>query len=88
MRHLFTIAAAAFLANASAASAAEAAADAPERAADSSDKVICKKFLVTGSLVQSYKTCKRKGEWERERENLRKQSPSVGCRQGGEAGSC
>ncbi|MBW6525679.1 hypothetical protein KZ813_02365 [Sphingomonas sp. RHCKR7] len=56
------------------------ASDAPERAADARDKVICKRFVRTGSLVDGYRTCKTKWEWERERENLRQQSVSDSCR--------
>ncbi|MHC9417496.1 hypothetical protein ACYZX9_02715 [Sphingomonas citri] len=55
-------------------------ADAPERAADARDKMICKRFVRTGSLVAGYRTCKTKWEWERERENLRQQSISDSCR--------
>jgi hypothetical protein len=55
-------------------------ADAPERAADARDKMICKRFVRTGSLVDGYRTCKTKWEWERERENLRQQSVSDSCR--------
>ena len=55
-------------------------ADAPERAAGARDKMICKRFVRTGSLVAGYRTCKTKWEWERERENLRQQSISDSCR--------
>lgn len=47
------------------------ASDAPEAAADKQEKLICKRFIETGSLVKGYRTCKSKREWERERENIR-----------------
>jgi hypothetical protein len=55
-----------------AASAAQSAprrgADAPEGAAGNPDKVVCKRFTRIGSLVDGYRTCKTKKEWERERD--------------------
>jgi hypothetical protein len=60
------------------------AADGPERAADAGDKMICKRFVETGSLVKGYRTCKTKREWERERENVRTENWSNGCGQIGE----
>jgi len=56
------------------------AADAPEAAAGARDKIVCKRFLKTGSLVDGYRTCKTKWEWERERENVRQLSVSDSCR--------
>jgi hypothetical protein len=61
--------------------------DAPERAKDSRDKMICKRFVATGSLVRGYRTCKTKWEWERERENLRTLSVSDSCRDRANGGS-
>jgi hypothetical protein len=62
--------------------------DAAEKAADDRDKVICKRFLETGSLVRGYKTCKTKWEWERERENLRSVNVSDSCANRGSGGPC
>lgn len=45
--------------------------DAPEKAAGNPDKVVCKRFVRIGSLVDGYRTCQTKREWERERENAR-----------------
>ena len=45
--------------------------DAPERAAASGDKVICKRFAETGSLVRVSRVCKPKRDWERERDAIR-----------------
>ncbi|HEX8124892.1 MAG TPA: hypothetical protein VF548_04855 [Allosphingosinicella sp.] len=65
------------------ASAAQAApgqgTDAPEKAAGNPDKVVCKRFTQIGSLVGTYRTCKTKREWERERDNLRTQNYSTPC---------
>jgi hypothetical protein len=65
---------------ATAAQAAPRQADTPERVADAGDKIVCKRFAKTGSLVDSYRTCKTKAEWERERDNLRELDRSYGCR--------
>ena len=42
-----------------------------EHAADARNKMICKRFAQTGSLVGSYRTCKTKAEWDAERDNIR-----------------
>ncbi len=57
-----------------------------ENSADAQDKVICKRFTRTGSLVDSYKTCKTKHEWERERDNVRQLGVSDSCRDRGNGG--
>jgi hypothetical protein len=61
--------------------------DAPETAAGNPDKVVCKRFTQIGSLVASYRTCKTKREWERERENLRQINYSSPCKSA-ESGTC
>lgn len=48
--------------------------DAVENSADPLDKVICKRFADTGSLVAAHRECKTKREWERDRENMRAQA--------------
>jgi hypothetical protein len=63
-------------------------ADNPENAAGGRDKVICKRFVKTGSLVDGYRTCKTKWEWERERENIRQFGVSDSCSKRGEGGGC
>lgn len=74
-----------------AASAAQAAprkgVDAPEGAAGNPDKVVCKRFVRIGSLVDGYRTCKTKKEWERERENARTVNWSSACKSA-ESGNC
>lgn len=62
--------------------------DAAEKSADNRDKVICKRFVKTGSLVDGYRACKTKWEWERERDNLRQNSSAASCRLSGQGGSC
>ncbi len=63
-------------------------ADAGEKSADAGDKVICKKFLETGSLVRGYKTCKTKREWEHERDDLRQSNVVDSCRARADGGAC
>jgi hypothetical protein len=76
------------LAAASAAPAAPGQKDAPEGAAGARDKIVCKRFLKTGSLVDGYRTCKTKWEWERERENLRQLNVSDSCQNRANGGGC
>eukprot|EP01037_Dinobryon_pediforme_P021437 gene21437-22304_t len=40
-------------------------------AASAPEKLVCKQFAVTGSLVGSKKICKTRREWDIERENVR-----------------
>jgi hypothetical protein len=53
---------------------------APANARGSRDRIICRRFLRTGSLVDSYRTCKTRAEWDREHENLQQLSVSNSCR--------
>lgn len=88
MPRLVTIAFVCGLASASLAqSAPRKAADAAEAAAGNPDKVVCKRFARTGSLADSYRTCKTKREWERERDNVRTINWSSPCKSA-ESGSC
>ena len=56
--------------------AAEPGADKPlkreiaERSADPGDKMFCKRFTRTGTLVGGERICKTKRDWEREREAI------------------
>ena len=63
-------------------------ADAPERAADNRDKMICKRFLETGSLVRGTRICKTKLDWERDRDMLKAQAPADSCRLRALGGAC
>jgi hypothetical protein len=63
-------------------------ADRPEVASDAGDRVICKRFAKTGSLVASYKDCKTKREWQREREARQQLSVVDSCAARGNGGAC
>jgi hypothetical protein len=63
-------------------------ADAAERAGDAQDKIICKRFVETGSLVKGYRTCQTKREWERERDNIRAPRAASGSCNSAESGNC
>jgi hypothetical protein len=56
--------------------------------ADPAEKMICKRFVRTGSLVDGYKTCKTKREWDREHENLQHLELVDSCRLRGAGGGC
>ena len=88
MSRLVTIAFICGLVSAAAAqSAPRRGSDAPEGAAGNPDKIVCKRFVRTGSLADSYRTCKPKKEWERERDNVRTINWSSPCKSA-ESGSC
>lgn len=53
--------------------------DAAERSADPGDKMICKAFTETGSLVKRTRVCKTKADWQRERDALRQLNVSSSC---------
>ncbi len=75
------------LVSAAAVQAAPRTRDTPERAADSRDKIVCKRFVKTGSLADSYRTCKTKAEWDRERDNVRQINWASPCKSA-ESGTC
>jgi hypothetical protein len=54
--------------------------DAGETAAGNPDKIVCKRFVRIGSLVDGYRTCKTKKEWERERAEHQDLSKAYSCR--------
>ena len=70
---LRSIVAATLIAVSATASSAAPKRDVAEKASDAQDKVICKRFVETGSLVKGYRTCKTKREWEIERDAVRMQ---------------
>jgi hypothetical protein len=78
MRRLIAIASALALATAAGAEAPKAGRSGASNY--SGDKVICKRFLRTGSLADSYKTCKTRHEWDREREGVRQLNVIDSCR--------
>ena len=87
MRRLPMIALASTLAFATAAEAQSPRPSRTETAAAPADKIICRRFQRTGSLADSYKTCKTKHEWDRERENVRQFSVTDSCRDRGNGGA-
>lgn len=87
MRRIFTLVVAGFFAIGAAAEARPPAANGSGQSAAPKDKVICKRFTRIGSLVDSYRTCKTKSEWDRERENLQQVNWASPCKQA-ESGTC
>ena len=71
-----------------AAQTAKRSADAAERSADPQDRMICTRFVETGSLVKGYKSCKTKREWERERDAINTQRAFSGSCNSAESGTC
>lgn len=59
-----------------------------KQSATDPEKMICRRFTVTGSLVSSYKTCKTRREWDREHEALRTGPGSNSCGTSGVASRC
>jgi hypothetical protein len=53
---------------------------APAAAQDGRDRIVCRRFVRTGSLVDSYRSCKTNREWQREHENIQHLSVSNSCR--------
>lgn len=63
--------------------------DAAERATDPQDKMICKRFVDTGSLVRGTRVCKTKRDWEHDRADIRSGGPGVdSCRDRANGGQC
>lgn len=86
MPRLITLAMACLLAAPTAAQSAPQPADAPEQPADPNEKIVCKTFTRIGTLASRYRTCKTKGEWQRERDNLRQVNISDSCATRGVSG--
>ena len=57
------------------------------KAQNGRDRITCRRFVRTGSLVDSYRTCKSNREWQREHENLQQLSVSDSCRDRANGGS-
>ena len=51
------------------------------------DRIVCRRFVRTGSLVDGYRTCKTNREWQREHENLQRLSATDSCRDRANSGS-
>ena len=48
-------------------------------AAGSRDRIICRRYVRIGSLVDGYRACKTRVEWDREQANARQFSVSDSC---------
>jgi hypothetical protein len=59
-----------------------------EKASDDKDKMVCKRFADTGSLVSSHRVCKPKREWERARDNSSSMNAANSCKASGEGLNC
>lgn len=86
MNRFVTLTIACVLGASAAAVAAPQPADAPEQPADPNEKIVCKTFTRIGTLASRYRTCKTKGEWQRERDNLRQVNIIDSCRSRGSGG--
>jgi hypothetical protein len=73
---------------ASGATAAPPKAEDHEKSADPGSKMICKRFIETGSLIKGYRSCKTKREWEHERDNARGVNNTNSCGTLGNGGVC
>ena len=85
MKHIVAIALVSLAATSAHALPSEGRASAEGEA--SRDRVTCRRFLRTGSLVDSYRTCKTNREWQREHENIQHLSVSDSCGMRGENAS-
>lgn len=54
------------------------------RSVDPRNRIICRRYVRIGSLVDGYRTCKTRAEWDREQANIRQMSVSDTCRLRGE----
>lgn len=86
MNRFIALTIACVLATPTAAGSAPRRADSIEQPSDPNAKIVCKTFTRIGSLVDRYRTCKTKGEWQRERDNLRQVNVSDSCATRGQIG--
>lgn len=65
------------------------AAATPAPPAKPQEKLICKRFGETGSLVKSRRECKTERDWQRERDAVRQRDGGVSsCRNAANGGPC
>ena len=84
----FFLAAVLCLPSAGSAVAAPPQTDVGEKSADPGSKMICKKFLETGSLVKGYRVCKTKTEWQRDRDLIRQSTATTSCQNAAMGNPC
>jgi len=63
-------------------------ADEGERTSDAPDKMVCKRFTETGSLVRAQRVCKTKRDWDRERSVIRSAPAGGSCNASGTGSGC
>ena len=68
-----------FIGAALSSSAFAGVATAAETTQDPGEKVVCRKFAETGSLVRQVKICKTRKQWELSRSLLRQPTGVTGC---------
>ena len=79
MRQIITLAVASTLVVATVASAQTQRRSRTGEIAGHRDEMICRRFVRTGSLADFYRVCKTRGEWDRERQNIRNLSNGSPC---------
>lgn len=56
-----------------------------EKVSDPADKIVCKRFLETGSLVKGQRICKTKADWQRDRDAAHEMNTTRACAGSGDA---
>jgi hypothetical protein len=83
---IFTVAG--MLSAATAVYATPPASNTTAKAVDPRDQMVCRRFVRTGSLVDGYRVCKTRRDWDRDAENVRALSSSDSCRNEANGGQC
>ncbi len=61
----------------------------PTPSPNAADKIVCKQFAETGSLVRTEKICKTRRQWDIDRANIRATGPGAdSCRTAGSGVGC
>jgi len=58
------------------------------KAGDPRDQIVCRRYVRTGSLVDSVRICKTNREWQRDRAEIQHQEMADSCRNRGTTGDC
>lgn len=81
MNRPLILALAALAAGSAAVQTAPLHADPPKaKSLDPRERIICRRFIRVGSLVDGYRVCKTRAEWDREHENLQRVNNANSCR--------